>query len=116
MSPVFSALLIPFTVLWILNLLISNDAGRVITGLPIVIYLGYDLWYRAITQKKPHHHPEQWPIGLVVYVILLFIGSISLNWYGFLISELYGSMLVIAFFAMMVSFGYYQYRYRHARG
>jgi hypothetical protein len=115
MSPVFSGLLIPFASLWVLNLLIRSDSGRLITGLPIVIYLVYDLWYRAITRQKPYHHPDRWPVGLVVYVLLLFIGSIGLNWYGFLVSDLYGRMLVIAFFIMMSSFGYYQYRYNKGK-
>jgi hypothetical protein len=111
MGPVFSALLIPFALLWVVNLIIDNDSGRLITGLPIIIYFAYDLWYRAITRKKPHHHPDRWPVGLIVYVLLLFIGSIGLNWYGFLVSYLDGSMLVVAFFVMISSFGYYQYRY-----
>lgn len=108
---VFSALLIPFTSLWMLNLLFSKDSGRLITGLSIIIYLGYDLWYRAITRKKPPHHPDRWPVGLIVYLILLLIGSIGLNWYGYLVSDLYGGMLVVAFFVMMSAFGYYQYKY-----
>jgi len=111
MGPVFSALLIPFASLWVLNLYFSNDSRRRITGLPIIIYLVYDLWYRAITRKKPYHHPDRWPVGLIVYVLLLLIGSIGLNWYGFLVSEFYGTMLVFSFFVMMGSFGYYQYRY-----
>ena len=111
MSPVFSALLIPFALLWTTNLLIGNNSVRLITGLPIVIYLTYDLWYRAITRKKPHHHPDRWPVGLIVYVLLLIIGSIGLNWYGYLISDFHGSMLVVSFFIMMSSFGYYQHRY-----
>lgn len=111
MGPVFSALLLPFASLWVVNLLISNDSGRLITGLPMIIYLVYDLWYRVITQKKPHHHPDRWPVDLIVYVLLLFIGSIGLNWYGFLVSQFDGNMLVGAFFVMMSSFGYYQYRY-----
>jgi len=115
MSPVFSALLISFASLWALNLLSGNDSGRLVTGLPIIVYLVYDLWYRAITRKKPYHHPNRWPVGLVVYLILLMIGSIGLNWYGFLVSDFYGNMLVIAFFVMMGSFGYYQYRYNRRR-
>jgi hypothetical protein len=95
----------------VLNLLIGNDSGRPLAGLPIIIYLAYDLWYRAITRKKPYHHPDRWPPGLVVYFLLLLIGSIGLNWYGYLMSRFYGSMLVVAFFIMMTSFGYYQYRY-----
>ena len=108
---VFSALLIPFTSLWILNLLFGNDFGRLITGLPIIIFLVYDLWYRAITRKKPPHHPDHWPVALILYLILLLIGSIGLNWYGYLISDFYGGILVGAFFVMMGSFGYYQYMY-----
>ena len=98
LSPVFSALLIPFALFWIMNLLIGNNSGRLVTGLPIIIYLTYDLWYRAITRKKPHHHPNRWPVGLIVYVLLLFIGSIGLNWYGFLVSDICGGILVVSFF------------------
>jgi len=79
--------------------------------LPIVIYLVYDLWYRLITRKKPYHHPDRWPLGLVVYLLLLFVGSIGLNWYGYLVSTLYGNTLIIAFFVMISSYGYYQYTY-----
>lgn len=112
MSPVFSLLLIPFASLWALNLIIGNDSGRLMTGLPIIVYLTYDLWYRTITRRKPHHHPDHWPIGLIVYVLLLFIGSVGLNWYGYVVSNFFGNMLVVAFFVMMNSFGYYQYGYK----
>jgi hypothetical protein len=107
----FSVQLVPFTSLWVVNLLIGNDSGRLLAGLPIIIYLVYDLWYRLITRKKPYHHPDRWPVDLVVYLLLLFIGSIGLNWYGYLMSRFYGIMLVIAFFIMMSSYGYYQYTY-----
>lgn len=115
MSPAFSALLVPFGALWLANVVLGKDSGRLLAGLPILVYLAYDLWYRAITQRKPYHHPTRWPPGLVVYVILLFAGSIGLNWYGYLVSELYGSVLVIGFFVMMASFGYYRYRYNRGR-
>jgi hypothetical protein len=111
----FSVQLVPFVSLWVVNLLIGNDSGRLLTGLPIIIYLVYDLWYRLITQKKPYHHPDRWPVALVVYLLLLFIGSIGLNWYGYLMSRFYGHMLVIAFFIMMSSYGYYQYTYNRRR-
>jgi len=111
LSPVFSALLVPFALLWVINLLIGSSSGRLITGFPIVIYLAYDLWYRAITRKKPLHHPDRWPVGQIIYVLLLFIGSIGLNWYGFLVSDTYGYIPVVSFFLMMSSFAYYQYRY-----
>ena len=107
----FSVQLVPFASLWILNLLIGNDSGRLPTGLPIIIYLVYDLWYRLLTRKKPQHHPKRWPSGLIIYLLLLFMGSIGLNWYGYLVSRFYGSMLVVAFFIMMSSYGYYQYSY-----
>lgn len=111
LSPMFSLQLIPFALLWGVNLLIGNNSGRLVAGVPIIIYLVYDLWYRLITRKKPYHHPDRWPPGLIVYLLLLFIGSIGLNWYGYLVSKVYGNILVIAFFIMMSSFGYYQYRY-----
>jgi hypothetical protein len=107
----FSAQLVPFVSLWILNLLLGNDFGRLIAGLPIIVYLVYDLWYRLLTRKKPYHHPKRWPPGLIIYLLLLFMGSIGLNWYGYLMSRFYGFMLVIAFFIMMSSYSYYQYTY-----
>jgi hypothetical protein len=107
----FSVQLIPFASLWILNLFVGNDSGRLLAGLPIIIYLVYDLWYRLLTRKKPLHHPKRWPPGLVVYLLLLFMGSIGLNWYGYLMSKFYGNMLVIAFFIMMSAYAYYQYSY-----
>jgi len=111
----FSPQLVPFSSLWKLNLLFGNDSGRLLAGLPIIFYLIYDLWYRLITRKKPYHHPRRWPPGLIVYLLLLFIGSIGLNWYGYLTSQLHGNMLVIAFFVMMSSYGYYQYSFNKKR-
>ena len=110
-APVFSFLLIPFVALWTLNLVNESDVGRLMTGFPIIIYLFYDLWYRLLTKKKPQHHPNRWPIGLMVYLILLQIGSIALNWYGFIVSKFYGNMLIISYFVMLGCFGFYQYRY-----
>jgi hypothetical protein len=115
LSPVFSALLVPFVSLWVLNVLIGNDSGRLLAGLPIIVYLVYDLWYRGITRKKPYHHPKRWPPGLIIYLLLLFMGCIGLNWYGYLMSQIYGNMLVVAFFVMMSSYGYYQYSYSKKR-
>jgi len=111
LAPVFSLLLIPFVALWILNLLNGSEIGRLITLLPIIIYLIYDLWYRLITKKKPHHHPDRWSMGLIVYLILLQVGSIGLNWYGYLVSKFYGHVLVTSYFIMLSCFGFYQYRY-----
>jgi hypothetical protein len=109
--PVFSFLLIPFVILWTLNLLSESDSGRLIAGFPIILYLAYDLWYRVITKKKPHHHPEHWPMGLIIYLILLQVGSIALNWYGYIVSEEYGRILVICYFIMLGCFCFYQYKY-----
>ena len=110
-APVFSFLLIPFVALWTFNLLNGSDSGRLLTGLPIIIYLVYDFWYRLITKKKPQHHPDRWPIGLIVYLILLQIGSIALNLYGFIVSKFYGRILIISYFVMLGCFGFYQNRY-----
>ena len=110
-APIFSFLLAPFVILWASNLLFYSDIGRLISGFPIIIYLVYDLWYRLITKKKPHHHPNHWPIGLILYLILLQIASIALNWYGFLVSKFYGNVLVICYFIMIGCFGFYQYKY-----
>jgi hypothetical protein len=111
LSPVFSVQLVPFVSLWVLNIYLGNDSGRLLTMLPVIVYLAYDLWYRLLSGKKPYHHPEHWPPGLIVYLALLLVGSIGLNWYGYLVSRLYGSGLVIAFFAMMSCYGYYQHSY-----
>jgi len=111
LAPVFSLLLVPFVLLWILNFLNGSDIGRLITILPMIIYLIYDLWYRLITKKKPHNHPKKWPIGLIIYIILLQIGSIGVNWYGFSVSKFYGNLLIILYFIMLGCFGFYQYRY-----
>ena len=111
LAPIFSLLLVPFVTLWILNLLNQTDIGRIITMLPMIIYLIYDLWYCLITKRKPHHHPNHWPVGLIVYLILLQVGSIGLNWYGFIVSKFYGTILVICYFIMLGCFGFYQIRY-----
>ena len=114
MGPIFSVQLAPFGILWVLNIL-NGDISRIISLTPIIVYLLYDLWYRLITRKKPVHHPDRWPVGLIVYLVLLFAGSIGLNWYGYLVSDLYGSILVVAFFIMLSSFGYYQSRYNKSK-
>jgi hypothetical protein len=104
---VFSLLLLPCIILFGLNIL-SNQPYRAITLAPLLVFLVYDLWYRAITEKKPLHHPEKWPRELVIYVLLLYGGSIGLNWYGYLVSKQYGHILVAGFFAMMASYTLYQ--------
>jgi hypothetical protein len=111
LAPVYSLLLIPFISLLALSVLSGQDVARPIALLPIVVYFIYDFWYRLVTRKKPVHHPKKWPRELMIYLLLLMVGSIGLNWYGYLISKFYGNILVAAFFVMMGFFGYYQYRY-----
>jgi len=107
---VFSVQLIPFSILAILNLL-QKQVKHAITLLPMLMFLGYDYWYRIYTEKKPLHHPDKWPRELVIYLVLLFAGCIGLNWGGYLISEQYGRILVVSFFVMMGAYSFYQYRY-----
>lgn len=109
LGPVFSAQLIPFIGLWAVNLINGFNVSRLVALAPIIIYLLFDLWYREITRRKPVHHPDRWPLELKVYLLLLIVGSIGLNWYGYIVSELYGAILVCSFFVMMGSFSYYQY-------
>ena len=109
LGPLFSAQLIPFIGLWVLNLINGFNSSRLVALTPIIIYLLYDLWYRQITRSKPAHHPEHWPLELKAYLLLLMLGCIGLNWYGYIVSELYGRTLVCSFFVMMGSFGYYQF-------
>jgi len=109
LGPLFSAQLIPFIGLWAVNLITGLNVSRLVALTPIIIYLLYDLWYRQITRRKPVHHPDHWPLELKAYLLLLMIGSIGLNWYGYIVSKLHGSILVCSFFVMMGSFSYYQY-------
>lgn len=115
LAPVFSLLLIPFIILWAWNIYIKSDIGRLIAGFPIIVYLLYDLWYRLLTKKKPVHHPDHWPIGLITYLILLQIGSIALNWYGFLVSKVFGNALIVSYFVMLSCFGFYQTKYNRRK-
>lgn len=112
---VFSLQLVPFMLLWILNIYMGGDSGRLIAGFLIIVFLLYDLWYRLLTKKKPVHHPAHWPRGLIVYLILLQIGCIALNWYGFLVAKVYGNMLVISYFVMLGCFGFYQTRHKRRK-
>ena len=111
LAPVFSLLLVPFIGLFLADILNGSDIYRPITLVPMIAYLIYDLWYRLLTRKKPVHHPKKWPVGLVVYLILLQVGSIALNWYGYLVSKMHGHALVALYFVMLGFFGFYQGRY-----
>ncbi len=107
---VFSAQIIPFAILFIVNI-IQKQVRQAITLFPMIVFLGYDYWYRIHTETKPLHHPDKWPKELVLYLVLLFSGCIGVNWYGFLVSEQYGMILVASFFVMMVAYSFYQYQY-----
>jgi len=111
-GPVFNALLLPFALCWGYNLLRGRGSGRVITGLPILVFLGYDLWYRTVTGKKPYHHPDRWPVGLYVYVLLYQVSGIMLNGYSFLVALVYGYLVLASYFGSLAAYGYYQYRYK----
>ena len=111
LAPAFSVQLAPFMILWAANILAGADILRIVTLIPIMIYLAFDLWYRLLTRRKPVHHPKRWPLGLVVYLVLLMAGSIALNWYGFLVSQFLGRMLIACFFVMLGCYGFYQARY-----
>ena len=53
LSPVFSVQLVPFASLWVLNILIGNDSGRLLAELPIIIYLVYDLGIERSLERSP---------------------------------------------------------------
>lgn len=108
LAPAFSLLLIPFIGAFIVNILVGSDIHRPVTLVPMIFFLVYDLWYRLLSKKKPVHHPEKWPPGLIVYLLLLQAGSIGLNWYGYLVSKMDGYLLVACFFIMLGFFGFYQ--------
>jgi hypothetical protein len=115
LAPAFSVQLGPFSILWVVNL--ANGAGlsRLVTLLPIIVFLVYDLWYRLLTRKKSVHHPKKWPAGLIIYLVLLQVGSIALNWYGYLVSKMHGYALVASYFVMLGCFGFYQGRHNRRK-
>ena len=107
----FSLQLAPFAILFGVNILDGAGLLRPVTLLPILAFLLYDLWYRLLSKKKPVHHPEKWPAGLVVYLVLMQAGAIGLNWYGYLVSKQHGYLLVACYFVMLGCFGFYQGRH-----
>ena len=111
LAPAFSVQLAPFVILWVANILAGADILRIVTLVPMMIYLTFDLWYRLLTRRKPVHHPKKWPLGLVVYLVLLMAASIALNWYGFLVSQFFGRVLIACFFVMLGCYGFYQGSY-----
>jgi hypothetical protein len=73
----FNLLIIPFSILWVLNVLNGWDFARLGMSTVIVMFLLYDLWYRTLTKEKPRHHPENWPTKLIIYMILLQFNRFS---------------------------------------
>jgi hypothetical protein len=106
----FSLQLIPFTAVFLVNLYLG-EYRKAVTLVPLLVFLGYEFWYRAYTMKKPLHHPDKMPPMLMLYILLLYAGSIGLNWYGFLVSKQLGLILVIGFFIMLGTYANYQLRY-----
>ena len=109
---IVNLLLIPFTFLWSLNFLGGRDSGLLITGMPIIIFLVYDLWYRTIRGRKPKHHPKRWPVELYIYFFLFLFGSTLLVGYAFLVSLLQGFIVLALYYASLASYAYYQYKYK----
>ncbi len=108
----FSLQMIPFGILWIINLINLADFPRLFTSSFILIFFGFDLYYRLLSRKKPIHHPDTWPKSLIVYLVLMYFGLFMLNWYSFLVSKDYGTVTIISFFIMLGTFGYYQAKYK----
>ncbi len=108
----FNLLLFPFTILWIINFLNGADLTRLGTSIAIIFFLAYDFWYRTLTQEKPRHHPEKWPRKLIIYFILLQVGSITLNGYGFVVSREVGLFVLATYFISLFAYAFYQYNYK----
>lgn len=112
---VTNLLLVPFGILWLLNLLNGSEAGRLITGMPIILFLVYDLWYRTLTKEKPTHHPVRWPAKLYIYLILYLVGGMLLVGYSFLVSLFDGFIVLATYYGSLAAYGYYQHTYRKTR-
>jgi hypothetical protein len=115
LGPVSNLLLIPFSALWLFNLLDNSDVGRLITPFPVMIFLGYDRWYRTVAKKKPRHHPENWPVGLHIYLLLYVVGGVVLNGYAFLVALPYGIAVLSSYYGSLIAYGYYQRKYKRLR-
>jgi hypothetical protein len=111
LSPVTNGLLIPFSLLWALNVVNGGDRGRLITSFPIVIFLAFDLWYRTITREKPYHHPDRWPLSLHIYLILYELSGIMLSGYAFIVSRFDGYAVLASYIGSIVAYGYYQHKH-----
>ena len=113
---VVNLLMVPFIILWVLNLLGGRDVGRLITGLPIILFLVDDFWYRTLCRKKPKHHPARWPVHLYLYLVLYLVGGMLLVGYVFLVSLFYGFIVLAFFYCSLAAYGYYRFRYKKYGG
>ena len=109
---VVSLLIVPFLILWLLNLVKGRDSAHLITGFPIILFLLDDLWYRAIQKKKARHKPKKWPLHMYLYFLLFLFGGMILTGYIFISSLFYGFIVLSLFYMSWISYGYYRYRYK----
>ena len=112
---VFSVLFFPFAYVWVANLIGGRDVGRLITGFPVLVFMIYDFWYREVAKAKPRHHPDHWPLGLYLYLLLYLIGGIMLNGYAFFVSMNYGYLILVSYYCSLGTYGFYQYKYDKSR-
>lgn len=108
LGPPFDLLLIPFGLITLLNVLIGSDIGRIGTLIPMIIFLGYDVWYRQFTKQKPTHHPDKWPKKLIMYLILFYWAGMAISGYSFIISQETGFMILTLFLVSILSYFFYQ--------
>ena len=113
---IVNLLLVPFVILWVLNLLSGHDDGRLITGMPIILFLVDDFWYRTLCRKKPKHHPARWPVHLYLYLVLYLVGGMLLVGYVFLVSLFYGFIVLVFFYCSLAAYGYYRHRHKKYGG
>ena len=110
-----SLLFLPFAYVWVTNLMGGRDAGRLITGFPVLVFLIYDFWYREVVKKKPRHHPDRWPLSLYLYLFLYQISGIVLNGYAFFVSMNYGYLILASYFCSLGAYGFYQHKYNKSK-
>jgi hypothetical protein len=112
---VFSVLFFPFTYVWVTNLVRGRDLGRLITGFPVLVFMIYDFWYREVAKRKPRHHPDRWPLGLYLYLLLYLIGGMILNGYAFFVSMNYGYLILVSYYCSLGAYGLYQYKHNKSK-
>ena len=111
-GPLSNLLLIPFSSLWLLNLLNTSDLWRLITLFPVIVFLGYNLWFRTATKRKTEHHSENLVLGNCIYLLLYVIGGIMLNGYAFLVSLPIGFAVVSSYCCSLMAYGYFQHYHK----